>query len=197
MKVALIPCAASEWRDTGRLLGRVELSLSFEGERECERWRESLSGVGVTRVLHARDELSTETASRIATGLGAKSRCCADLAELDLGLWTGLTEDQLEQRYASAHHELCEAPLNVCPPNGEAVGEAVKRLHAGLRKLLQKRNGDTLALVLRPFALAIARCALERRDLAELCALVRDGGEPVVLDLAPGPQPASEAGPAR
>ncbi len=182
MKVALIPTAASEWDAAGRLLGRVELSLSAAGEAECGAWAEQLAPLGLARLLHARDTLSTQTAERIGRRMGIGTKGLRALAEVDLGLWSGLTDAELGTRFASAHRELEEAPQNVVPPGGEALRAAAQRLHAcALRQL--RRHAAPLGFVLRPLAWSLLVCQLGHAEARSVWsrALTRRG--PTVIEL--------------
>ena len=187
MRVALIPCADTEWREKGRLLGRVELEPGPTGEDQCTQWAEMLATLDLKQIFHAPDQLATRTAKWLGRKLVVPTKSAGSLAEVDVGLWAGLTEAQLKSRYASAHRELCESPLNVNPPAGESLGAAHARLGAFLKKQM-KRNGDVaVGLVLRPVSFAMARCALEGRELSAVWETAKQVTQPIVLDLPSKP----------
>lgn len=181
MKIVLIPSAGSEWCQQGRLLGRVELPPRADRESICAGWVERLRQQGVSRILHSSDELATWTARFLAQRLGVTARAADELAEVDLGLWAGLTEEQLATRYESAHRQLLEAPLTVSPPQGESLRDASARLESCIRKRIKRNGSATLAFVLRPIAFELARAALERDEVS----LWQHGAatEPLVIDL--------------
>ncbi|MCK4343398.1 MAG: histidine phosphatase family protein [Phycisphaerae bacterium] len=183
MKVALIPCGTTDWHGEGRLLGRVELPLTGEGQQQCAAWAEQLHSVGLQRILHAPDELATQTAAFLARRLSIPTKMLDDLIEVDVGLWAGLTESQLKSRYPSAHRELCESPLNVHPPSGEELGAAAKRVNACIRKQVKKNGEETLGVVVRPFIFAMAQCALEGREPSEVWETARNATVPLVIEL--------------
>ena len=183
MKVALIPCATTEWRDEGRLLGRVELPPDRRNEEQCIHWAEQLRTLELKQIFHAPDELATRMAALVGRKLVIPTKPNDDLAEVDVGLWAGLTEAQLKSRYASAYRQLCESPLNVNPPGGESLGAANTRLRAFLKKQI-KRNGRTaLGLVLRPVSLAMAWCALDHHQPAEIWEKAKQTTQPIILEL--------------
>jgi broad specificity phosphatase PhoE len=182
MRIALVPCGNTEWQDEGRILGRVELPLSSEGQQQCCEWARELSPLGLQRILHAPDELATQTAGVLARQLSIPTRALDDLVEVDLGLWAGLTEAQLKSRYASAHRQLRESPLNVSPPGGESLDEAARRLNGCIRKQLRKNGNQAIAMVLRPFTFAMVKCALEGREAAEVWETARHAHGPVVIE---------------
>jgi probable phosphoglycerate mutase len=183
MKVALIPCGSTGWHAEGRLLGRVELPLTRVGQGQCRKWARRLRALGLQWLLHGPDELSTRTAAVLARQLSVPLKMLEDLVEVDLGLWTGLTESQLKTRFASAHRELREAPLNVNPPGGESLSSAAGRLTTCVCRWV-KNGRHPIGVVMRPLGFVIARCALEGRELSDVWEAVRQADQPVVIDCS-------------
>jgi broad specificity phosphatase PhoE len=185
MKVVLIPCAATEWREEGRLLGRVELSPGTDAEKQCEQWAAELQSVALAQIYYGPDELARETAQWVGQRLTIPTKRAAQLAEVDLGLWAGLTDQQLKSRYASAHRELRESPLNVSPPEGENLGDAEHRLYAFLTKQIKKNGVAAMGLVLRPISFAMLWRRLAGDEAPEVWEGVRNSTHPVVIDCTP------------
>lgn len=183
MKIALIPCGQSNWHGQGRLLGRVELTLTPDGAVQCGEWVAALEPLDVQRILHAPDELATQTAACVARKLSVPTKAFEDLVEVDVGLWAGLTESQLKSRYPSAHRELKDDPLNVHPPGGEDLSQAAERLNACIRKQLRKNGSGTIGVVLRPLLLAMARSTLQGQPCRDLWDTARQLDGPQILDL--------------
>lgn len=191
MRVALVHCVSTQWQAEGRMLGRVELPPPKGAVSEIEEWVGPLRAAGVAKLLHAPDELATDTAKRLAQRLGVPRRSARELAEVNIGLWAGLTEEQFENRYETVHRELCEDPLNVQAPEGESFGEATKRLTGFLRKQLARKDLPAIGLVLRPLVFALTRCLLEKRDFCEILSVARESGAPLVIEQASLPDAAA------
>lgn len=183
MKVALIPCAACEWRAEGRLLGRTELEALPGARARCESWLEILRPLQLARLLHGPDGLSRQAAEWIAAGLRTKTKELAELEEVDVGLWAGLTETQLESRFESAYHELKEAPLNVNPPGGEGLHDAVRRLRRMLRKRIPPYAKASVGLVLRPVALGMVRWLLSGSAAGSIWETITSVDAPIIVDV--------------
>lgn len=188
MKIILIPCGATEWHESGRLLGRAEVSLTGDGRSRLDQWVELLRAAGPARIFHSSDELASETAKVLAEQLDISAKALPDLDEVDVGLWAGLTEEQLRARYTSAFRQLCDAPMSVSPPEGETLADATTRLTGCLHRKVSRNGQPALAFVLRPLALAIARCELEGRPFSELWEEAKQVEGPIVIDCA---QPAA------
>ncbi len=183
MKVALIPCAPTEWSRAGRLMGRVALEpLSADGPDWIE-WVESMRAARIGQIYHAPDELSTAVGRRLAKALGVGVRKSSELDEVDLGLWSGLTDEQLEVRYAAAHEQLCEAPLSVQPPEGEPFVEAFKRIQKAAKARLKRNGHEAIGFVMRPISLALMRYALQHQPgAAEVWRFAASVQKPLIVE---------------
>lgn len=189
MKVALIPCGMTDWRAAGRLLGRAELDLAPAAEGQCAAWGEQLRSAGLGKVFHSPDGLSKATAQHIARRLNVPAKVLSGLREVDLGLWSGLTEEQLKARFPKAHRQLVDSPLNVVPPEGEDFAEAAKRMRACFKKRIKPNGKVGIGLVMRPLAFAMARWVLEGVQSTKLWDLSQNDNEPVIIDCHEVPEP--------
>jgi broad specificity phosphatase PhoE len=190
MKVALIPCGTSDWRQKGRLLGRVELEPAADVKAQCTAWSAQLrSAATLHRIFYAPDGLSKATAQAIARELNIPAKPLEALVEVDLGLWAGLTEDELKTRFSKAHRQLVDSPLNVRPPNGEDFSNAAGRVRAGLKKRIKPNGKQAIGLVMRPLAFAMARCALEGSEPVKIWEISQSDTDPLVIDCDGVPEP--------
>jgi probable phosphoglycerate mutase len=193
MKVALIPCGATDWREKGRLLGRVELEPAPDVKQQCSTWSEQLRPAPLHRIFYAPDELSKTTALAIARELNIPAKPLTELAEVDLGLWAGLTEAELKTRFAKAHRQLVDSPLTVCPPEGEDFSAAAGRVRTCLRKRIRPNGKQGIGLVMRPLAFAMARYVLEGGEPVNIWETSQSAAQPVVMDCLGVPQPVASS----
>ncbi|MCA9245102.1 MAG: histidine phosphatase family protein [Phycisphaerales bacterium] len=180
MKIALIPCRECAWTRGGRLLGRVEVSPCDEDTQTSE-WLSTLAPLALEAILHSPDELATQTAARLAAELGVKTRSVDSFKEVDLGLWSGLTVNEVRSRYATAARQLDDSPLSITPPDGERFSDALNRLSKALRDQIARRDRP-FGVVLRPMALALAAHALTGQPPTGLLESATEGRTPTVLE---------------
>lgn len=185
MKVALIPCSPSDWTQEGRILGRTELPPSDSADAAITSIIESLRAIAPTKLFHAPDELSTHMAKAIGKALKLAAKSKDELHEVDMGLWAGLTDEQLRTRFSSAYHLLEESPLNVSPPDGEDFRTAAERLERGIAKLLKRAGEGPVALVLRPIAMSLLRAQCGEIGDAEVWKAATDVSGVVVVEYKP------------
>ena len=194
MKVALIPCATTDWREKGRLLGRVELEPPPDTETKCEQWTQRLRRLAMQRIFHAPDALSTATAECVSRLLDVPSKMLDDLIEIDLGLWAGLTESELKKRFSKAYRQLEDSPLTVSPPQGEDFNDAASRLRTCLKKRIKPNGKADIGLVVRPLTLAILRQILEDGNVSEIWETSQSNADPLVVEYGDLTQPVGNAG---
>ena len=191
MRVALIPCGATDWRQEGRLLGRVELEPSSDAESQASQWSETLRPAALGKIFYAPDILSKATAENIGRQLNIPTKPLEGLLEVDLGLWAGLTEEELKKRFAKAHRQLVDSPLNVSPPEGEDFSNAADRVRSCLKKRIKPNGKGAIGLVMRPFMFAMTHSMLQGSDAANIWETSQGETEPVVMECAGIPEPAT------
>lgn len=159
--VILIPWARTDWAAQGRLSGRTDLPLNADGITDVDRWAAELLGAPPTLLQIGPEEAARETARILSRRFGLRSaRPIKDLAEMHIGLWAGLTADEIEQRFTSAYQDWRNQPESVCPPEGEPFADAALRLERAARRALRKHADQRVAFVVGPMAAAALRCTL-------------------------------------
>jgi broad specificity phosphatase PhoE len=167
----LIPWAQTDWHAAGRYATTTPIAINTTGVEQIESWSQLLSPQGLSMIYGPENGAGEESARQLAGGLQCKSRKVADLAEIDLGLWEGLSPDEFKKRFGKAYKQWREDPASVRAPEGEDLADTIERLNDQLRKLAGKHAGECFGAVLGPIAYAGLRCRLESRPFAELWSI--------------------------
>ena len=169
----------TDWDEGGRLQGATDLPLAETGGAGVEAvvgdLRRDDAELKLDAVLHAPDEASVATAKVLTAALGGKARRLAGLAGASLGLWEGLRESELLDRYPTAYKQWREDPASVNPPEGETFVAAQARVLGALAKALDKSGGKRVGVVLRPLEFGMLRAVLTEQPAGRLWTLVEDG----------------------
>jgi broad specificity phosphatase PhoE len=181
--VYLIASGTTSWQEAGRLQGHIDLPLSEAGLRGAEAVAQTwlaengdpLRSPGV--VYCGEDEASVQTAGLLARGIAARVKPLAELGEMNVGLWQGLTRKELEERYPTAFGQWEEDPGRVSIPEGETLAELAARLGKGLKRAIGRGGEPVVVLVLRPIALRLCAALLGG-------TLAGDTGSPPAADVA-------------
>jgi len=159
--IVLIPWAMTEWGEAGRYATRTPLPLTESGVEQAVQWANELAGRELRAVYCGDEPNSRQTGRLLADRAEVKLRPLGGLNEVDLGLWDGLTESQVDARFPKLYRRWVEDPLSVRPPDGESVGYAGERLGRAVDQITRKYKKGTVVIVLGPIALALVRRYLE------------------------------------
>lgn len=175
----LVRSGRTEWDDTGRLQGGTDLPLSEGGRTDLARTMDgNLKHAGspaITLVVHAPDEASSQTARMLAELGGGRLKPAPGFGAMRLGLWEGLLETELMDRYRTSYRQWRENPALVNPPEGETLLDTQLRLAQALLKVTERSAGKTVATVLRPLEFGLLRGTLADRHMTDLWTLIEDG----------------------
>ncbi|MFG0275099.1 MAG: histidine phosphatase family protein [Phycisphaerales bacterium] len=173
-RLLLVRSGATAWDEAERLQGDNDLPLSDAGKAETAAAIQAVDPEQLAVVLTSPDEASRQTAAMLAERTGARTRKLDALTEVDFGLWEGLVERELRDRYAKAFGAWEEDPTGVTPPDGETIAESAERVLPALRKALDKAGAEQVAVVLRPVAHAIVRCRVLGRPMTDLWPVLEE-----------------------
>jgi broad specificity phosphatase PhoE len=160
-RVVLIKAGPTPWDAEERISGNLTLPLTNDARNKIAILLESLPPIDSV-YLSKSNEACDQVGKMIATLRKLRPRDHADLDAWCLGLWQGLRMEDLRQRYKSALEQWEEAPASVVPPEGEGFIDAIDRLRQGIRKIVRRNRGSSIAIVARPTALQIISGILRR-----------------------------------
>jgi len=167
----LIQSAATTWQDEQRIQGNTDLPAAEEALAAMTAAAATFKPKRpLASITTGPDEASRQTARIIAKAVqpAPKIKVMRKLAEMNLGLWQGLTRTEVSERFTRAYNKWKADPSRVSPPEGESLDDASDRLHAALAKCLSKATADQApVLVLRPVMMAIVRARLTGKSIAE------------------------------
>jgi len=147
---------------------RVELAggapLTSQGIEDVETTLNELVRKDIAGVYSSAGEAERQTARIAGKTLGVKVRIVANLREIDYGLWQGLTVEEIRRRQPKAYRQWSQAPTTIRPPGGESLFEAQQRIHAALKSIVKRHKTESMLLVLRPIALTLLCCILEKKS---------------------------------
>lgn len=162
--VVLIDAGPTTWDLAGRLAGRIDLPLAPEGvsavSQACQAFNKTLGQVRPALLLCGPDEASQAAGKIASTLLRSKPKALPGLAAMDLGLWQGMTKEQLLDRCPKVCKTMQCDPASIVPPNGEPWNEAKSRILSTFLGALPKNPG-TVVVVARPGTLVVLRAGID------------------------------------
>lgn len=167
ISLTLIRCGETTWDAQGRVHGTTDLPLSDAGRlaliNEVKRW----GTVKAASIHHPPDEAATDTAKLFAA-TATKLRAVDELADPNLGLLEGLTEQEFSERFRSRYKQWKEDPATLSAPEGDDMPQAAERIYKTVAKILARSRSDEVAVVLHDLGLSMLRCWLADRPLSSM-----------------------------
>ncbi len=138
----------AESKGAGRYLGRrSDPSLSERGRAQAEALARRLAGEPLAAIYSSPLRQALETAQAIAASHDIAVEIVADLAEMDFGLWDGLSYREIEAREPEQLARWLADPLTVAPPEGETLTEMGRRVNVAFESITARHPGEVVAIV--------------------------------------------------
>lgn len=152
-RILLIPAGRTFWTEQGRLAGSADMPLSKEGYGDAQAVARMVAEGQRPQIIYTgTNQASRETLAVIAQGGAIKTKVLEGLEEPDMGLWEGLTPQDLQHRSPKAYRQFLEEPAKVNPPSGEPLGEALTRLVERIDRVAVKHKSQAVGLMIGPLA---------------------------------------------
>jgi broad specificity phosphatase PhoE len=183
-RVLLIQAAPTPWDTEGRMGGNPMLPLATDGEVALRRTLQTLADEPVTALFtYTQNQACDQAARLVARHFNLRLRDNEALEPISMGLWQGLTREELRFRFPTVFQQWEENPLSVNPPQGESLANAAQRMRVGLAKILHRYRGQAIALVLRPMAMQVCIGLLRGQDLQTIGAHLHDRTPVETIDV--------------
>lgn len=119
----------TEWNLARRMQGRLDSPLTQEGMEQAHGHGVLLKALDPVEVMYVSPSGRTrETAYIVNSYVRARVEYVDALQERDVGLWSGLTVDDLEDAFPQAWRQRLEDPYNHRPPEGESLADMAIRV---------------------------------------------------------------------
>lgn len=175
-EVIVIRSGCTDYDDQHRIQGAINLPLNDRGRLQVESLVEELSGTELDVIYTSPCESARTTADAIGESLGVPVKELEGLRNLDQGLWEGLTFDEVRRKYPKVYKQWTDAPLSVCPPQGETIAEAMSRIREVLKKPCKRK--DAFAVVVGEPLATLVTCVVtgERPDMGKSAKTEQQAG---------------------
>ena len=160
-QVLLIRPGCTDFDEQSRIQGSLELPLNERGVQQVQALVEQLREYPLEVIYTSPTQPALATAETLGSELGVPVKSLEGLQNLDQGLWEGLQVDDIRHKYPKVFRQWQDSPETICPPEGEAVSDALRRVQKSLRKPLKRK--DCFALVLSEPLATLASCLLQHR----------------------------------
>lgn len=126
----------TEWNRTGRWQGWADPPLNETGRAQARALAEQLRAVPFDAVYSSDLRRAHETAVIVAEPHSVPVVTEAGLREIDIGSWSGLTTNEIEERFPHGER-----------PDGETRAEHAERVLAAVERIARENAGHRILLI--------------------------------------------------
>ncbi|MBI5664499.1 MAG: alpha-ribazole phosphatase [Nitrospirae bacterium] len=162
-RVYLIRHGETEGAESRRYKGHIDVPLSENGIEQIKRVAEYImrdgdvgarravplqNGNGGVDAVYSSDlSRAIKSAEIIAGPHGLKPVIVEALKERSFGVWEGMSFDEIKEKWPDAFNAWAANPLKFSPMDGESTIEVRDRVIKAFEEIINKHNGQTIAIV--------------------------------------------------
>lgn len=160
-RVVFIRPGETEWNKIGRWQGIVAVPLNMHGIAQAKRLAKFVRNINLDAIYSSDLRRAKDTATVLSEYTNVPFHYDERLRERDMGLWQGLTTNEIRDWYKIPYEELLADPNNIAVPRGESRAQVSKRVNECFQDVIG-RGGETIGIISHTTAI--------RTLLAELVA---------------------------
>jgi len=146
-EILLLRHGQSEGNEGGRFGGHGPTRLTALGRAQAEATARALAGAGLTAIYTSDLVRALETAEPVVRATGIVAKRTAGLRERSVGVFTGLSFSEAEERYPEAFAALMRRDGTACPPEGETHADCLARAVPVIDEIVERfPHGRTLVV---------------------------------------------------
>jgi len=161
LTLLLIRHGETAWNTESRFRGQTDIDLSPRGRRQARALARSLPrSFPIGHIYSSPLPRCLETARPLATALGLGVAVEPRLIDLDYGEWQGRLIAEVAELFPREYAAWLAGDLSFRFPGGEPVGAPAERLRSFVDDVIERHQGDVVAMVTHNVLCQIATCLL-------------------------------------
>ena len=164
----LIRHAQTDWNAAGRWQGHADPSLSAEGQVQARLLGERLTGEAAVALVCSDLKRAVQTATPVAQALGLELIEDQRFRELDVGIWSGQTRAEIQDRDPEGLKAFESGAPDVRPGGGETRSAIRGRSREAIEDWLGRMDAGRLVVVTH---LGVILALLPGHELANASAV--------------------------
>lgn len=168
LQIALIRPGSTAFDRQARIQGTLDVPLDEQGAAEVERLIEQLRPLALEVIYTSASQAAAQTAQTIADALEIPWKKLENMQNLNHGLWQGMLVEEVRRLQPKVYRLWQECPRSVCPPQGEMLDEAERRVRQAIGKLLRRHKQGSIGLVAPEPLASLVGCIVAQRQLGDL-----------------------------
>jgi 2,3-bisphosphoglycerate-dependent phosphoglycerate mutase len=145
----------TDWNRENRFQGHADPPLNTTGRQQSTALAETLAEEPIAHIYTSPLRRASETAAIVAGRLGVVVEPVEALREVDVGSWTGLTRDEIAERFPEAYARWLDGGRGW--EDGESYDQLGERVLPALEELAGRHPGEVVLVVTHGGASRVAQ----------------------------------------
>lgn len=145
-RLLLVRHGETEYNNTHRFAGQVNISMNEKGLRQIELLRYRLTEEKIDAVYSSDLQRARITAETIIAGRNLKVTECPELREISYGDIEGMTYWDIKQKYPVLADQIHTSDMAMAFPGGESFPEFIRRVESFKGKLAGHGEKETVLI---------------------------------------------------
>ena len=185
-RLILIRHGETDWNAQGRWQGHTDVPLNQNGHEQSRQLVADLEDYPIDAIYTSDLRRARETARLLSQNKGIAIQADPRLREINLGVWEGLTRQEIEKSYLKELEERRKDQFNVAAPEGETGAQVQQRSLAAIRDILSRHPTGSVAIVAHGYTLAVVRAYFSSTPFERVRELIPANGEIIEIDVRVG-----------
>jgi broad specificity phosphatase PhoE len=153
-RLIIVRHAESAFNLQNRIQGHLDSHLTMRGLRQARALARRLKKFKIDKVYSS--DLGRAYTTTVAITKYLKVRIVPDrlLREINLGLWEGMTPEEVDLRHDNGYKRWLKKPSTCMIPKGERIAHFRKRITGRVRQIARQNDGKTVLVVTHGGAIA-------------------------------------------
>jgi probable phosphoglycerate mutase len=154
-RIVLIRPGETDWNRLGRWQGWVNTPLNDHGRQQAQSLARFVRHIGMGALYTSDLQRAVETATMLSRQLPFEPIPDQRLRERGIGLWQGLTLDEMQAWYPNDYAAMLADPDGYRVPGGESRSDVRARVMAAVTDILRSDASETVGILSHTTAIKI------------------------------------------
>lgn len=146
-RVIFIRSGETDWNSNSRWQGFVAVPLNEHGKKQATALAKFIRHIGISAIYASDLKRALDTVAPIAAEVGFEPIIDARLRERSVGVWQGLTIDEIRAWYPEEYAALQEERDHYRIPGGESRFDVRERMVDIFHHIVEQAHGESVAIV--------------------------------------------------
>jgi alpha-ribazole phosphatase len=165
-----------------RYIGQTDVDITGNGVEQMERLKHRLHDEEIHAFFSSDLIRARKGAEIIASGHGIEPIACPEFREIHLGIWEGMTREEIMERYPEEYTARLQDLVHRRIEGGESFRDVHERVMQKLSRILAERAGSTIMLLAHGGVNRVILFDALKLDLANLIRMDQSYGCINIID---------------